>query len=188
MEKKFSQADLIKRISIAAILGILVGLFAAYLLLARPDKKKEFDDLAMKLTGPVDLTLAHNSLEAYRAPDGMSNLSRYWQGKINGIVHNSGDLTSIDSVFNLFKNSHTPFPDHEWVVGIYPNIVFSNNNTNKPRLNLYFIPTMKDTNSNTYLDYVEVRNSKDSNIYKLKTGGVWTDGDSYIYDQGTLFP
>ncbi len=183
-------ATAVIRLSVAAFLGILVGLFVAYMLF-RP-RVSSFASLAADKTGPVELKDAEASLEAYRKSNALTSLDGHARGKIDGIIHDSeAFMKHYKDVFVRFTESHTNlvnYPTCKWRLGLYPNIVFIPGTT-KPRLNLYFIPTLQDTVSGKVHDYFDFITDPNSPYLKKDLSDTaWRDGESYIFDQGTLFP
>ncbi len=190
MEKKqitLTQTALIVRVGAIVIMAVCAGMLLAYLLFSRP-KPKGFGDLAIKQSGPVELGAAQTSLDAYRKPDAMENLNEYWKGKISGITHDTAKFAEMyETVFLRFARTHTPWEDCIWQLGLYPNIVYPDGEK-KPRLNIYFIPTMKDTTKQFIYDYYDVVQRQNSPYKTSINTSMWRNDESYIFDQGTLFP
>jgi hypothetical protein len=187
-KKLISKSELVAKISIGTVLGICLGLLIAYLLF-RPTSY-EFAELATRTSGPVDLGLAKNSLETYRNEGALAALAANWRGKTNGIIHDTTEFSALyKNIFLKFVNSHEPRKNYEWRLGLYPNIVYEGTGANKiARLNIYFIPTMYDAANNKALDYLSELYDPQSPYNKIIAGSGWKTGDSYIFDQGTLFP
>lgn len=185
---------LLMRNSVGAIIGIVIGLLIGYLWFRLPDydfsglpsKVYAADSLSIPYPTPVPYTQAVKALETYRNRGAMVKLALNGKYKMSGVLHSIDGIKYLHDELKKFASTHQPKENCVWELGFYPNIINDPKKYDKPRLNIYFIPTMYDTLTGTIYDYMDSDDSirryyRHNNVDNKK-------GENFAWDQGTIFP
>lgn len=178
------------KIIIASVASFGLAVLLSYFIWCRDDgsNASEFTGLALKRSGTVPLKEAEINIKAYQDKLAYTKLALYPNFKVKGILHDTLAMK------NYYKNVYMKFIEsrdtlktgYHWEVGLYPNVCYDRI-TDKNRLNIYFIPTMVMNSKDSVIEYYSAIKGADSIFYQTKDA-KWKFDDSYIFDQGTLFP
>lgn len=182
-------------------MGLMVGGLAAGMITYKIVKPEGVDWTLTKeqIFGKVPADTAKPNLETYRNNGAYTSMAAFPRAKVRCVTYDSlGFVGYFNNDFSSFIRSRTPKPNYHWEVGVYPMVcskMFEGNR--RPRLGVYFIPTMYKTDpaqpGDLVIDYMTAKDGSDAIYYIADTlrrqNKILGDDDTdFIFDEGHLWP